>query len=84
MTPAPSTWAGSGCRIYVTALVVFLSVAVTLLFLPQFTNNKWVFLGVVVIAAIWWATGLKARLAAGDAGADYAKTHNSWKGPVEI
>ena len=63
--------------IYITALVVFLSVAVTLLFLPQFTNNKWVFLGVVVIAAIWWATGLKARLAAGDAGADYAKTHNS-------
>lgn len=63
--------------VYITALVVFLSVAVTLLFLPQFTNNKWVFLGVVVIAAIWWATGLKARLAAGDAGADYAKTHNS-------
>lgn len=62
--------------IYLTALVVFLSVAVALLFLPQFTNNKWVFLGVVLIAAIWWATGLKARLAAGDAGADYAKNHS--------
>ena len=62
--------------IYITALVVFLSVAVTLLFLPQFTNNKWVFLGVVVIAAIWWATGLKARLARGDAGVAYAKSHN--------
>ncbi|MBX9922086.1 MAG: APC family permease [Mycolicibacterium frederiksbergense] len=63
--------------IYITALVVFLSVAVTLLFLPQFTNNKWVFLGVVVIAAIWWATGLKARLSRGDAGVAYAKSHNS-------
>ncbi len=63
--------------IYLTALVVFLSVAVTLLFLPQFTNNKWVFLGVVLIAAIWWATGLKTRLAAGEAGVAYAKTHTS-------
>lgn len=62
--------------IYITALVVFLSVAVTLLFLPQFTNNKWVFLGVVVIAAIWWATGLKARLSRGDAGVEYAKSHS--------
>lgn len=62
--------------IYITALVVFLSVAVTLLFLPQFTNNKWVFLGVVVIAAIWWATGLKARLSRGEAGVAYAKTHS--------
>lgn len=63
--------------IYITALVVFLGVAVTLLFLPQFTNNKWVFLGVVVIAAIWWATGLKTRLSSGDAGVEYAKTHTS-------
>lgn len=63
--------------LYVTALVVFLGVAVALLFLPQFTNNKWVFLGIVAIAALWWATGLKARLARGDAGADYVKTHAS-------
>jgi hypothetical protein len=28
-----------------------------------------------VVAAIWWATGLKSRLANGDAGAEYAKTH---------
>lgn len=62
--------------LYVTALVVFGAVAITLLFLPQFTNNKWVFLGVVALAAIWWATGLKARLRSGDAGSDYAKTHN--------
>jgi amino acid transporter len=62
--------------LYVTALVAFLGVAVALLFLPQFTNNKWVFLGIVVIAVIWWATGVKSRLRSGDAGADYAKTHN--------
>jgi len=62
--------------LYVTALVVFLAVAVALLFLPQFTSNKWVFLGIVAVAALWWATGLKARLARGDAGADYVKTHS--------
>lgn len=62
--------------LYVTALVVFLGVAVALLFLPQFTNNKWVFLGIVALAAVWWATGLKSRLGRGDAGAEYAKTHH--------
>lgn len=61
--------------LYVTALMVFLGVAVALLFLPQFTNNKWVFLGIVALAALWWATGLKSRLSRGEAGADYAKTH---------
>ncbi len=35
--------------IYVIALVVFLAVAVALVFLPQFASNKWVFLGVVVL-----------------------------------
>lgn len=45
-----------------TALVVFLGVAVALLFLPQFTSNKWVFLGIVAVAALWWATGLRSRL----------------------
>ena len=62
--------------LYVTALVVFLGVAVALLFLPQFTSNKWVFLGIVAVAALWWATGLKSRLARGDAGATYAKNNN--------
>ena len=62
--------------LYLAALVVFLGVAVALLFLPQFTSNKWVFLGIVVLAAIWWATGLKSRLARGDAGAAYAKNNN--------
>ena len=61
--------------LYVTSLVVFLAVAVALLFLPQFTSNKWVFLGVLAVAAAWWATGLRSRLRSGDAGSDYAKTH---------
>jgi amino acid transporter len=75
--PEPGTFDLGRWRLplYVTALVVFLAVAVALLFLPQFTSNKWVFLGIVGIAAIWWATGLKSRLASGDAGVDYAKTH---------
>jgi hypothetical protein len=55
--------------------VVFVGVAIALLFLPQFTSNKWIFLGIVVLAALWWATGLKSRLRSGSAGATYAKTH---------
>lgn len=61
--------------IYVTALTIFLAVAVALLFLPQFTSNKWVFLGIVALAAIWWATGLRGRLQRGEAGSNYARTH---------
>ena len=57
--------------------MVFVGVAVALLFLPQFTSNKWIFLGIVALAALWWATGLKSRLARGEAGADYARTHSS-------
>ena len=57
------------------ALVVFLAVAVALIFLPQFASNKWVFLGVLAVAAAWWATGLRSRLRRGDAGPDFAKTH---------
>jgi len=61
--------------IYFTALVVFLAVAVALLFLPQFTSNKWIFLGIVALAAIWWATGLRGRLRRGEAGSNFARTH---------
>ena len=61
--------------LYVISLVVFLAVAVALLFLPQFASNKWVFLGVVAVAAAWWATGLRRGLRSGDAGTDFAKTH---------
>ena len=75
--PEPGTFDLGRWRLplYVTALVVFLAVAVALLFLPQFTNNKWVFLGVVAVAGVWWATGLRSRLSRGEAGSDYAKTH---------
>lgn len=77
--PEPGTFDLGRYRLplYVSALVVFLGVAVALLFLPQFTSNKWVFLGIVAIAALWWATGLKSRLSRGEAGADYVKTHAS-------
>ena len=60
--------------VYIVALVIFLAVAVALVLLPQFTSNKWVFLGLVVLAAIWWATGLRARLRRGEAGPDFART----------
>ena len=55
--------------------MIFLSVAVALVFLPQFASNKWVFLGIVALAAIWWATGLRSRLQRGEAGANFARTH---------
>ena len=60
---------------YLSLRTVPLGVAVALLFLPQFTSNKWVFLGIVAVAALWWAPGLRSRLRSGDAGAGYAKTH---------
>ncbi len=37
--------------VYVTALVVFLAVAMALIFLPQFAGNGWVFLGIVAVGA---------------------------------
>ena len=77
--PEPGTFDLGRWRLplYVTSLVVFAAVAVALLFLPQFTSNKWVFLGVLAVAAAWWATGLRSRLNKGDAGSDYARTHLS-------
>ena len=63
--------------IYIVGLVVFSAVCVALIVLPQFAGNKWVFLGLVILAAIWAATGLRNRLANGEAGPDFAKTHLS-------
>lgn len=63
--------------LYIAALVIFLCVAIALIFLPQFAGNGWVFLGVVTISALWWALGLRPRLVRGDAGAGYASTHLS-------
>lgn len=61
--------------LYVLAFVVFLAVAGFLVFLPQFAGNGWVFLGVVVVAALWWAVALRPRLRSGEAGAGFASSH---------
>jgi hypothetical protein len=47
-----------------------------LVLLPQFAGNGWVFLGIVAVAALWWATGLRSRLRQGKAGAGFAATHS--------
>lgn len=77
--PEPSTFDLGRARVPVAvlALVAFTLVCAALIFLPQFAGNGYVFLGLVVLAALWAATGLRKRLAAGDAGPDYAKTHLS-------
>ena len=61
--------------VYIVALVVFVAVAIALIFLPQFAGNGWVFLGALALAALWWATGLRGRLRRGEAGAGFAATH---------
>jgi amino acid transporter len=61
----------------VLAMICFTLVCAALIFLPQFAGNGYVFLGLLVLAAIWAVTGLRKRLANGDAGPDYAKTHSS-------
>jgi amino acid transporter len=58
--------------VYVVALVIFLTVVGFLVFLPQFAGNGWVFLGVVAVAALWWLTSLRGRLARGEAGAAFS------------
>jgi amino acid transporter len=60
--------------IYVVGLISFTAVAAALVLLPQFAGNGWVFLGIIAVAALWWATGLRARLRRGDAGPNYAET----------
>jgi amino acid transporter len=63
--------------VYVIGLIAFTLVCGALIFLPQFAGNGYVFLGLVVIAGIWAATGLRSRLQSGDAGPNFAKTHLS-------
>jgi amino acid transporter len=60
--------------LYILALFVFIPVAIALIFLPQFAGNGWVFLAVVAVAALWWATGLRGRLRRGEAGAGFAQS----------
>jgi amino acid transporter len=59
--------------VYGVGLVSFTAVAIALVLLPQFAGNGWVFLGIMAVAALWWATGLRARLRRGDAGPNYAE-----------
>ncbi len=59
--------------IYIVGLVSFTAVAAALVLLPQFVGNGWVFLGIIAVAALWWATGLRGRLQRGDAGPNYAE-----------
>lgn len=61
--------------LYIVALAVFTGVAAALVFLPQFAGNGWVFLGVLAVAALWWAVGLLPRLRRGNAGPGFAANH---------
>jgi amino acid transporter len=59
--------------IYIVGLVSFTAVAAALVLLPQFAGNGWVFLGIIALAALWWATGLRGRLRRGEAGPNFAE-----------
>jgi amino acid transporter len=61
----------------VVAAIAFTLVCAALIFLPQFAGNGYVFLGLLVLTTLWAFTGLRKRLATGEAGPDYAKTHIS-------
>jgi amino acid transporter len=58
--------------LYIVGIVIFTAVAAALVFLPQFAGNGLVFLGVVLVGALWWAVGLRPRLQRGDAGPGFA------------
>jgi hypothetical protein len=63
--------------VYILGIICFILVCAALIFLPQFAGNGYVFLGLVVLAALWAVTGLRSRLQSGDAGPDFAKSHLS-------
>jgi amino acid transporter len=75
--PEPGTFDLGKARIPVAVLafICFLLVCAALIFLPQFAGNGYVFLGLLVLCTLWAVTGLRKRLANGDAGPDFAKTH---------
>jgi amino acid transporter len=77
--PEPGTFDLGKARVPVAvlALIAFFLVCAALIFLPQFANNGYVFLGLLALATLWAFTGLRRRLARGEAGPDYAKTHLS-------
>jgi len=77
--PEPGTFDLGKARVpvAVVAAVAFTLVCAALIFLPQFAGNGYVFAGLLVLTALWALTGLRKRLATGEAGPDYAKTHSS-------
>jgi amino acid transporter len=75
--PEPGTFDLGRWRvgIYVAGFVMFAVIEIALATLPQFAGNIWVFLGVVVLGALWWLLVIRPRLRRGDAGPLYASTH---------
>jgi hypothetical protein len=77
--PEPGTFDLGKARVPVAviAFIAFTLVCAALIFLPQFAGNGYVFGGLLVLTTLWAFTGLRKRLATGEAGPDYAKTHQS-------
>jgi amino acid transporter len=77
--PEPKTFDLGKARVPVAiiAAICFTCVCAALILLPQFAGNGYVFGGLLVLVTLWACTGLRKRLATGEAGPDYAKTHTS-------
>jgi hypothetical protein len=77
--PEPGTFDLGKARVpvAVVAAIAFTLVCAALIFLPQFVGNGYVFGGLLVLTTLWAFTGLRKRLATGEAGPDYAKTHKA-------
>ncbi|MCU1529293.1 MAG: amino acid permease [Frondihabitans sp.] len=61
--------------VYIIGIIVFVIVEFALIALPQFAGNGWVFLGILVVAGLWWLVAVRRRLRRGDAGPRYAVEH---------
>ena len=61
--------------VYIIGIIMFVIVEVALIVLPQFAGNGWVFLGLIVVAALWYLLAVRSRLRRGEAGPTYAVTH---------
>lgn len=61
--------------VYIIGIIVFVIVEFALIALPQFAGNGWVFLGLVIVAGLWYVLAVRSRLRRGEAGSLYASTH---------